>query len=292
MVFVVARAVALLSLLSALGAAGAATAGTALAAGASVSSNWAGYAVSGKKFTRVNGAWTQPQATCSSGRSSYSAFWVGLGGFRQSSSKIEQIGTESDCDRAGNQYYSAWYELAPAAAAKIRMPIKPGDSMAASVTVGRTVALTLRDLTTGRAVTKRLRKRTPDTSSAEWIAEAPSGCDASGCQTLPLANFGTVGFSGASVVTAGGKAGTIANPAWSATALTLQGDFVGFTAGMGPVASRATPTPLAPSGDAFSITWQQTAGRLTPTPGELGPGSGYPGPPADVGVPPASSAAR
>ena len=37
----------------------------------------------------------------------------------------------------------------------------------------------------------------PDTSSAEWIAEAPSQCDGSGsCQPLPLADFGTVQFTG------------------------------------------------------------------------------------------------
>jgi hypothetical protein len=159
------------------------------------------------------------------------------------------------------------------------MAIKPGDSMAASVTVGRTVALTLRDLTTGRSVTKRVRMSSPDTSSAEWIAEAPSGCDGSGCRTLPLANFGTVGFSNARAVTAGGHAGTIADSAWSATALTLQADVDGFAAGVGPVASRATPTPLAASGGAFSVSWQQTAGRVGPTSGDLGPGSGYPGPP-------------
>ena len=38
----------------------------------------------------------------------------------------------------------------------------------------------------------------PDAGNAEWIAEAPSACNASGtsCRTLPLANFGTLGGFG------------------------------------------------------------------------------------------------
>ena len=55
----------------------------------------------------------------------------------------------------------------------------------------------------------------PDTSSAEWIAEAPSQCDStSSCTPLPLADFGTVQFTGASA-TANGHTGSIDDSNWS-----------------------------------------------------------------------------
>src|SRR4051812_6026851 len=66
-----------------------------------VSSNWAGYAISGTnlttgaptQYTNVTGSWVQPKANCKAGES-YSAFWVGLGGFSGTSTALEQIGTE------------------------------------------------------------------------------------------------------------------------------------------------------------------------------------------------------
>ena len=73
----------------------------------SVSSNWSGYAVAGSApdvsttFTSVSGQWVQPTASCTSSRSTYSAFWVGLGGFSESSQALEQIGTSADCTASG-----------------------------------------------------------------------------------------------------------------------------------------------------------------------------------------------
>ena len=83
-----------------------------------VSTNWAGYAaVTGasthafaKRFTSVSGSWVQPTATCVPGQPTFSAFWVGLGGYRVSSRSLEQIGTEADCSAAGAISYYAWYE--------------------------------------------------------------------------------------------------------------------------------------------------------------------------------------
>lgn len=73
------------------------------AAGAAVtpatSANWAGYAVTGSTtgapatFTRVFAAWVQPTATCVQGQATYSAFWVGLGGYNPGSQALEQVGT-------------------------------------------------------------------------------------------------------------------------------------------------------------------------------------------------------
>ena len=52
--------------------------------------------------------------------------------------------------------------------------------------------IALTDTTTGQSVVKTLSMAKTDTSSAEWIAEAPSACDAtvSNCQPLPLTDFG------------------------------------------------------------------------------------------------------
>ena len=46
----------------------------------------------------------------------------------------------------------------------------------------------------------------PDVGSAEWVAEAPTGCDYLGnCSTLPLTNFGTVAFSHSSASVKGDR---------------------------------------------------------------------------------------
>src|SRR4051812_27590092 len=74
---------------------GAAAVGAVSAHAESVSSNWAGYAVADSStietgestaplvFTSVTATWKQPRARCSAGRATYSAFWVGLGGYGQ-----------------------------------------------------------------------------------------------------------------------------------------------------------------------------------------------------------------
>jgi Peptidase A4 family len=61
-----------------------------------VSSNWAGYAVSGKSvhYRRVSGSWTVPAGSCIAGVRSDSVVWVGLGGLSTSSESLEQTGTE------------------------------------------------------------------------------------------------------------------------------------------------------------------------------------------------------
>ena len=93
------------------------------------SSNWAGYAVhrAGITFAKVAGTWTQPQATCSGGRPTYSAVWVGIGGYNVSSQALEQTGTEADCTAGGHAVSSAWYEVVPAPSRTIKRTIAPGD---------------------------------------------------------------------------------------------------------------------------------------------------------------------
>jgi len=68
--------------------------GAGTADAATTSSNWGGYAVSAPrvKFKHIVASWVQPAATCKAGRRSYSATWVGLGGYHTGSAALEQIG--------------------------------------------------------------------------------------------------------------------------------------------------------------------------------------------------------
>jgi hypothetical protein len=232
----------------ALAAVSSALAGTpSPAAGASttvVSGNWAGYAVTGAHYRRVTGSWTVSRGACTSGQDGYSATWIGLGGYDENAQALEQTGTEFDCSASGRAYYSAWYELVPAAAHTIRMKVRPGDRIAAAVTVsGRRVTLTLRNRTSGKSYSRRATMISPDVSSAEWIVEAPAACEASGrCEQLPLSDFDNVNFSNAHATTTAGRVGTISRPGWSVSKIQL--------------GSSAVPTALGAGGSAFAVAYQ------------------------------------
>jgi len=247
----------------------------------STSSNWAGYAVSSSdpaapvSYTSVSGSWVQPAATCAAGSPAYSAFWVGLGGLADESQALEQIGTESNCTADGRATYAVWYELVPASSVPVKLKLFAGNRVSASVTVsGTQVTVTLKNLTRKTSFTKRLAMSAPDVSSAEWIAEAPSACFSSGaCQTLPLADFGTVAY-GAAKATAAGHTGTISDPAWGATAIALQGTPTGaFGRRFGQMVATAGATPgdLSADGTSFSVAWAESA--ADPQPGDGLPGA-------------------
>jgi hypothetical protein len=260
-----------------------ALAGVAALAGASgaladtsQSSNWAGYAVhhSGLNFTKVIGAWTQPKATCTAGEPTYSSVWVGIGGYSETSQALEQIGTEADCSATGKAVSSAWYELVPAASRTIKLTIDAGDHVQASVSVvGQQVALTLHNLTRHRSFTKTLHASTLDTTSAEWIVEAPSVCGVSrsgACQTLPLADFGSTGFSAARATSTAGHTGSIADRKWTTTKISLaEGGhrFIGMGGPPGQAAAAVTavPSALTAAGSAFTVTYRGTTSAVTPS---------------------------
>jgi hypothetical protein len=244
---------------------------TASAASSETSTNWAGYAVSktGIKYRHVSATWTQKAVDCSSATRSFSAYWVGLGGFSQTSQALEQIGTDADCSSGGTASYFAWYELVPQASVNITsLTIRSGDKLAASVdVVGKTVKLHLSNITRGKTFNKTLTATQVDTTSAEWIVEAPSLCDTqlNVCQTQALANFGTAKFASAKATSAGGHTGGIADPAWSATSISLQS--AGGGPGFGPQRfarqpasnASATPSAVSASGASFTVTYAANA---------------------------------
>ncbi|MCW3033665.1 MAG: hypothetical protein JWM60_2010 [Solirubrobacterales bacterium] len=248
--------------------------GGALAASA-VSSNWSGYvarAGSGRSFSSVSAAWTVPTAACTAGRETHSAVWVGLGGYSKGAKALEQAGTDSDCGRSGRATYSSWVELLPAAASTVRLKVLPGDRISASVTVrGRNATLRLSDLTTGKRYWTTRRLSSIDVSTADWIVEAPSGCDSGGsCRTLNLTNFGSVAFTNATATSAG-HTGPLGDSRWPTVQLLLrQGGPSGTTASSSSAIVSATPSAYA--GGAFSVAYGETAAAQAPAAPAL-PGS-------------------
>lgn len=248
------------------------------------STNWAGYAIQrpGVGFRSVSAAWTQPGATCRPGSDTFSSTWIGLGGFSSDSGALEQIGTEVDCTRSGRMVSSAWYETVPAPSYTIFRAVRPGDRMSANVTVrGHTAILTLRDASRGWTFRKSLGIGSVDVSSAEWIVEAPSECQGSSCQTLPLADFGNARFTAVRASTVRGHTGNLLDPRWRLTRIRLRPSGQQFAVNGGPLAGGATPTELDAGGSSFGVDYQLVslqvpgvaraawvgAGRAVPAPG-------------------------
>jgi Peptidase A4 family len=225
------------------------------------SSNWAGYAVhrSGVSFRQVSATWTQPDATCAAGQATYSADWVGLGGYDESSDSLEQTGTELDCAPSGQVVSTAWYELVPAPSRAISLPVSPGDVMHATVTVvGHRVTIDLENLTRHRTFRRTLRSPSIDVSSADWIVEAPSQCVTQfSCTTLPLTDFGSVTFDSASAVSTRGTPGSILAGTWGRTKIKLTPGGQRFVLYHRPrgTAGVATPSALRDGGTQFGVTY-------------------------------------
>ena len=225
------------------------------------STNWSGYAVHGNGVTyrTVQGSWRQPSATCTRGFSTYSSYWVGIGGYSETSRALEQIGTETDCSAEGQASLSAWYELVPANPVQLMLAVHPGDLIRAKVTVsGRRVLLSLYDATRKQGFSKIRTASQIDTRSAEWIVEAPSECvGQSACQTLPLANFGSTSFTGVSGTSSTGHSGGISDAAWQATKIKLVpgNDRVFVSNSAAPSLGVATPSQVGAGGDSFNVTY-------------------------------------
>ena len=228
------------------------------------SSNWSGYADTNDTYKSVASVWTEPAVNCSSssvsgggllgtlggGPTEASSFWVGLDGY--SSSSVEQIGTDSDCNSGTPSYY-AWYEMYPNPSVTLpsQYPVSPGDVMtgwiASTNSGGTSFSLVLKD------ATKRWTYATSQTgsgfarSSAEVIAEAPSACTVLFCSEVGLANFGKVNFLKSDLIDNGGRAGTLS--AFNANEITM----VSQTG-----TPMATPSNLSPDGSAFSVTWDHS----------------------------------
>jgi hypothetical protein len=209
--------------------------------------NWAGYAdtAGAGAVTQVVGKWVVPVVAGTN--SGYASAWVGIDGF--SSSSVEQIGTDSDYTN-GPQYY-AWWEMYPNPSVTIpSLTIRPGDVMSASVTYQGSdrFTLSISDTTSAQSFTTTQTLAGAQRSSAEWIQEAPSSVSG----ILPLANFGTINFSGGQA-TLGGNTGPIDNNWAGATAyqinmVTQKGSLKASTSGLADSVG-------SPAASSFSVTW-------------------------------------
>ena len=199
------------------------------------STNWSGYADTSTTFSTATGNWTEPSVSCTGRRTSYAAFWVGIDGF--TSGSVEQDGTLAECS-GGRAFYFSWWEMYPTNAIQVvGSSVAPGDSISASVVrSGSSYTLKVTDSThSANSFTTTQTCSSCANSSAEWIAEAPSGSSG----VLPLANFHSWTLSGATV-----NSGVISS---------FTDDEITMINSSGQV--KAQPGSLNGSGNGFSVTW-------------------------------------
>ena len=176
------------------------------------SGNWSGYAddnSTGKTYASLSGTWKEPTVTnCSTtGPVKAVVFWVGIDGF--SSSTVEQGGTGALCGQGTPLTHFSWWEMYPTNSIQVvGSTVKPGDSISASVVrTGTSYKISVTDSTTaGNSFSTTQTCTTCANTSAEWIAEAPSGSSGE----LPLPHFGSWTLTNATV-TAGTTRGTISS---------------------------------------------------------------------------------
>ena len=219
----------------------------------SSSLDWAGYAVTGSAVTSVSGSWVQPTVACPGTKLQQSAFWVGLDGFAASDPTVQQVGTDADCTKKAKKNPShplhyAWYELYPAGLVVLppaTYPVVPGDALSGSVQAsGPSYVITLVNAGKWTFQTTQTPAIQPQNSSAEWITEAPTLCTGAKCKVAPLADFGSVGFTGA-----------VVNGMPIATSGLVQHEITMTTKKAKAVL--AAPSALSSGGSAFSVTWFQ-----------------------------------
>jgi hypothetical protein len=241
-----------------------------------VSPNWSGYVATGQpgspvSYSSVTGTWVVPTATCATGSAGgFSTVWVGLGGY--TSKNQEEVGTDTNCDATGKPIYYAWFELVPYPAYNVPVAdrVLPGDTITGLVQILSTtlVELQIVNQTRGWSFSRNITFSSQDTTTAEWIAEAPAACLRFVCHEANLANFGTVTMSNLSAV-GNGSEGTLTDPDWNVTPVqlvptkltvpTLNPDAPGGAQGQASSPAGATPGPHSDDGKSFSITWVKTA---------------------------------
>jgi hypothetical protein len=165
------------------------------------------------------------------------ASWVGIGGLR--SRDLIQAGTQQSVSGTGTVTYQAWIETLPDVSRAVPFTVLPGDSVTVSVDqqAGSNWLISFTNQTSGQTL-QRPVQYSSSLSSAEWIEEAPFARSV----VLPISDFGSLTFTGASAVRDGHSL-TIAD--LNARAITLT-DMSGR--------ALAVPSPLGPDGASFSVS--------------------------------------
>jgi hypothetical protein len=152
-----------------------------------------------KPFTSVTAAWTVP-AVASTKHPTFSAAWVGIDGF--SNSSLIQTGTEQDY-YSGADHDAAWWTTSAQGFAEQAITsgctgsgpcgvVAPGDGMTADISgaVGGNWTMQISDTTQRWSFTEGPIVYDGPGASAEWIVEAPS----LGKKTAPIADYSTFPF--------------------------------------------------------------------------------------------------
>jgi Peptidase A4 family len=199
------------------------------AAGSLTSNVWAGWmdrANANVQIYDVAARFTVPRVTCTH-RGSDAYFWVGLDGWGNAT--VEQTGVAAVCEHtsSGNKpVYVDWYEMYPKRGVVVH-PVARGDTIIASVSYDSRNGqyyLQISDRTRpGASFSTHKscpRGHTCRKAMAEVIAEDPGGGVKKG---VYLANFGTVHFSEAEVISRNGTVGSLeGNNLWSANKITMK----------------------------------------------------------------------
>jgi hypothetical protein len=210
--------------------------------------NWSGYGDtnSGKQvYSQVAGSWTQPSVSCTK-EDQVVVTWVGLDGLTDGT--VEQDGTLAQCFQ-GTAFYYTWWEMFPTNDIQIvGSTVRPGDKVTSSVVrKGTSYALKVTDAT--RTANSFSTTQTCAVSggcansSAEWIAEAPTGPTGQ----FPLADFHSWRVTSASVSTTA-KSGVI--DTFPADEITMVDSSVTY--------ALASPAGLNSAGNAFTVTWHNS----------------------------------
>jgi hypothetical protein len=207
------------------------------------STNWSGYADTGSSFSKVTATWKEPSATGCGSTTSLAAFWVGIDGY--SSSSVEQDGTLIEC-YLGTVYQFSWWEMYPTNSIQtVGGSVAAGDTISASVVrSGTSYTLAVTDSThPANSFSTRQTCSSCANSSAEWIAEAPSGS----AGVYPLTDFGTWTASSATV-TEGSTTGVISS---------FTDDEITMIDSSSHV--KAQPSALNAGGNGFSVAWERAS---------------------------------
>jgi hypothetical protein len=163
--------------------------------------DWAGYTVTEsasspqQEVTGISASWTVPAVAASAG-DTFSAVWVGVGGFIDKT--LIQTGTEQDSIN-GQPVYSVWYEMLPADSVTINtVNVSPGDVISASISLVNSNtnewSIQISDITNGQGFNQNFVYNSSQLS-AEWIVERPTVNN----RLSALADFGSITFKNINV---------------------------------------------------------------------------------------------
>jgi hypothetical protein len=207
--------------------------------------DWAGYTITEsasnpqQEVTAVSASWTVPAVADSTG-DTFSAAWIGIGGFVDKT--LIQTGTEQDSIN-GQAVYSVWYEMLPNDSVNIdAINVSAGDVISASIRLldsgTNEWSIQISDVTNGQGFSQNFIYNSTRLS-AEWIVERPTVNN----RISALADFGSITFTGMSV-TVNQNDGAISNFPYSQVVMNNQQSI-----------QLASVSPISASGSSFTVSY-------------------------------------